>query len=130
VALLNRVRQPFNVNAMALAAAEAALRDGAHVVRTRRLVREGIAWLEGEFRRMGVAYVPAVANFILVEVGRGRAVFGALQREGVIVRPMDGYGLPDHVRVTVGTPAENRRCVRALAKVLAGRGAGGRRRAS
>lgn len=118
IELLNRVRQPFNVNAMALAAALAALDDEDYVERTRGLVREGLACLEGAFKRMGLTYVPSVANFILVDVGHGRDVFQALMREKVIVRAMDGYGLPEHVRVTVGTAQENEKLVRALEAVL------------
>lgn len=120
VGLLNRVRQPFNVNAMALAAAVAALKDDRHVERTRQMIRKGLAVFESELDRMGLPFVPAVANFILVEVGNGRDVFNRLLRHGVIVRPMDGYALPRHVRITIGTPAENRRCIRALSRVLFG----------
>jgi len=120
IGLLNRVRQPFNVNAMALAAAVAALDDDEHVRRTREMVRSGLAQLEEGFRRLGLAFVPAVVNFMLVKVGKGREVFEALQRRGVIVRPMDGYGLPEYVRVTVGTRAENEKCLRGLREVLAG----------
>jgi histidinol-phosphate aminotransferase len=119
IRLLDRVRQPFNVNAMALAAATAALDDDEHVGRTCRMVQDGIAFLQSEFDRMGLRYVPASANFILVEVGRGREVFEAMMREGVIARPMDGYGLPQHIRVTVGTQAENVRCLEALKLALA-----------
>lgn len=118
IALLNRVRQPFNVSAMAQLAAVAALGDTAHVAQTRRMVASGLAYLKRSFDEMERPYVPACANFILVDVGNGRAVFEALQRLGVIVRPMDGYGLPHHVRVTVGTDAENARLVRALHDVL------------
>ncbi|MCX7591868.1 MAG: histidinol-phosphate transaminase [Kiritimatiellae bacterium] len=118
VALLHKVRQPFNVNAMAQVAALAALADESHVRRTRNMVRRGVMRLQRAFEAMGLEYVPAVANFILVRVGNGREVFAALQREGVVVRPMDGYGLPEWVRVTVGTPRENARCVAALRKVL------------
>ncbi len=118
IALLNRVRQPFNVSAMALAAAQAALDDQAFVRRTRRMVLDGLAYFEEQLTRLGVPFVPSVVNFMLVEVGQGREVFQALQREKVIVRPMDGYGLPKHVRITVGRPEENERCLRALAKVL------------
>jgi len=125
VGLLNRVRQPFNVNAMAMAAAIAALGDDEHVEQTRQMVAEGLEYLQGEFSRMRLPYVPAVTNFILVEAGgrvngpdSGRAAFERLQSEGVIVRPMDGYGLPMHVRVTVGTRAENGRLVVALEKIL------------
>jgi len=124
IELLNKARQPFNVNAMALAAAIAALDDEAHVRRTREMLRKGLVFLEREFKGMGLRHVPAVANFMLVEVGKGREVFEALMREGVIVRPMDGYGLPRHVRVTVGTRAENAKCVEALRTVLAAKAGG------
>jgi histidinol-phosphate aminotransferase len=116
--LLDRARQPFNVNAMAQAAALAALEDDAHVARTRGMVRRGIRFLESEFDRMGLPFVPATANFILVEVGDGRQVFQRMQKLGVIVRPMDQYGLPAHVRITVGTRGENRQCVEALRAAL------------
>lgn len=118
---LDRVRQPFNINAMAQAAALAALDDEAHLVRTRRMVSRGLRQLERGFRRLSLEFVPSIANFILVRVGQGRELFVELQRRGVIVRPMDPYGLPDHVRVTVGTPAENRRLLEALEAALAAR---------
>jgi histidinol-phosphate aminotransferase len=121
IQLMHRVRQPFNVNAMALAAAEAALGDDAFVRRTRRLVAEGLEFFSTAFERLNLQYVPSAANFILVKVGRGREVFQGLEREGVIVRPMDPYGLPEHIRITIGTRAENRRCLRALERVLKAR---------
>jgi histidinol-phosphate aminotransferase len=117
-ALLHRVRQPFNVNSMAQVAAIAALGDDAFVAKTRRLVQSGLAYIEQACKKAGLETVPSVANFILIKTGRGREVFKALQAEKVIVRPMDGYGLPDHVRVTVGTRAENAQCMKALLKVL------------
>jgi len=116
---LNRVRQPFNVNSVAQAAALAALDDVEHVERTRRMVAAGLAQWERGCRRLGLETVPSVANFLLVKVGEGRAVFEALQRRRVIVRPMDGYGLPEYVRVTVGTRRENAFALRELASVLA-----------
>ena len=119
-ALLNRVRQPFNVNAMALAAAEAALDDEDHLAATRALVASELPFFETALREMDVEFVPSVANFFLARVGEGRACFEALQRRGVIVRPMDGYGLADYVRITIGTRAENERCVAALKQVLRG----------
>jgi histidinol-phosphate aminotransferase len=122
ISLLNRSRQPFNVNAMAQAAALAALEDDRHVAGSRRMVRDGHAFFAAELPRIGLAPVPSVTNFFLLEVGRGREVFEKLEREGVIVRPMDGYGLPGYVRITVGTQLENEHCMRALSKVLAGRG--------
>lgn len=118
VELLNKVRQPFNVNAMALAAAEAALDDENYVQRTRRMVANGLTQLEKGFAELGLDYVPSVVNFVLVKVGRGREICRALERQRVIVRPMDGYGLPDHVRVTVGLPRENAHFLRALKTVL------------
>ena len=121
IRLMHRVRQPFNVNAMALVAAEAALDDDVFVARTRRLVASGLAQFEKGCKALGLPYVPSTANFILIEVTQGRAIFQALQKEGVIVRPMDPYGLPDHVRITIGTAVENRRCLAALKKVLANR---------
>jgi histidinol-phosphate aminotransferase len=116
--LLHRVRQPFNVNAMAQAAALAALDDDAHVERTRAMVQEGLGYLTRELTGLGVECIPSVANFILVKVGRGRELFKALQKRKVIVRPMDPYGLPDYVRVTVGTRKENEFFVQALADAL------------
>ena len=118
IRLMNRVRQPFNVNAMALAAALAALEDEAHLVKTRRLVDSGLRVLSREFKRMGLEYVEGVANFLLVRVGNGREVFEGLKKNGVIVRPMDVYGLPEHIRVTVGKSAENRRFIACLKEVL------------
>jgi histidinol-phosphate aminotransferase len=118
IELLNRVRQPFNVNAMAQQAAVAALGDTAHVDSTRRMVREGLGYLQAELDKRQIPYVPSVANFMLVEVGNGRAVFDRLQRAGVIVRAMDGYGLPGYIRVTVGLREENEAFIRALEDVL------------
>jgi histidinol-phosphate aminotransferase len=118
ISLLHRVRQPFNVNAMAQAAAIAALDDESFVNKTRRLVQQGLSYFERECKRAGLETVPSVANFLLIKTGRGREVFKALQLEKVIVRPMDGYGLPDYVRVTIGTAAENALCLKALLKVL------------
>lgn len=123
IELLHRVRQPFNVNAMGQEAARAALDDDEFVERTRRMVKRGLAQLTRGFKAMGLDYVPSVANFILVKVGRGREVFEALQRRKVIVRPMDGYGLPEYLRVTVGRRKENEHFLRALKEVLAEGGA-------
>ncbi len=114
VALLQRVRQPFNANAVAQAGALAALGDAAHIRRTKTMTRRGLAYLEREFRRLGLEFVPSCANFILVRVGDGDRVFTELQRRGVIVRPMRGYRLPEWIRVTVGRPEENRRFIREL----------------
>jgi len=118
VELMNRVRQPFNVSSLAQTAALAALQDDAHVERTRQCNREGMRYLRAQCEQLGIAYVPSEANFLLLRVGNGLRVYEALLRQGVIVRPMGVYGFPEHVRVTVGTAAENERCVRALTQVL------------
>ena len=108
-ALLNRVRQPFNVNAIAQAAAVAALDDDEFAGRCARENRAGLVQLEAGCRKLGLETVPSVANFMLVKVGDGGRVFEALQRRGVIVRPVKSYGMPEWVRVTVGTREQNER---------------------
>ena len=118
IALLQKVRQPFNVNSIAQAGALAALADTAHIRRTKTMTRSGLAYLEREFRKLKLEYVPSCANFVLVNVGDGDKIFRALQRHGVIVRPMRGYKMPEWVRVTVGLPEENRRLSRALREEL------------
>jgi histidinol-phosphate aminotransferase len=115
---ISRLRQPFNVNSLAQAAALAALDDDRHVERSRRVALEGRAEFAQAFARMGVAYVPSQANFVLVEVGDGAAVTDAMLRRGVIVRPMSGYGMPSKIRITFGTAEQNRRCLDVLANVL------------
>jgi histidinol-phosphate aminotransferase len=116
--LLNRVRQPFNVNAIGQAAALGALADRDFARQCAQDNRAGLAQLEAGFRALGLEYVPSVANFILVKVGDGLKVFDALQRRGVIVRPVKSYGLPDWVRITVGTQAQNVRVLAELKHVL------------
>jgi len=118
VRLLNNVRQPFNVTALAQVAAVAALDDDAHVRDTLRVNAEGMAYMERELARMEVPFVRSHANFILADVGDGRAVFDKLLRHGVIVRPVGGYGLPRHIRISVGLEEENRKLIAALAQVL------------
>lgn len=127
-ALLNRVRQPFNVNAIAQAAALAALDDREFAARCGRENRAGLRQLEDGCRQLGLPTVPSVANFMLVEVGDGGRVFDALQHRGVIVRPVKSYGLPGWIRITVGSAEQNARVLEALAMALTARphGAGGR----
>jgi histidinol-phosphate aminotransferase len=115
---MGRVRQPFNVNALGLVGALAALDDSEHVTRTLAVNREGMAFLTEGFRRLGLAWVPSAANFLLVRVGPAARIYQALLRRGVIVRPMEVYGFPEHLRITVGLPPENRRCLEALAEAL------------
>jgi histidinol-phosphate aminotransferase len=116
--LLNRVRQPFNVNSLAQVAAVASLADTEYVRESHEINRAGLARLEAGLERLGVPFVPSVGNFVLIEVGDAGRVFEALLRQGVIVRPVGGYGLPRHLRVTVGLPAENERFLSALAGAL------------
>jgi histidinol-phosphate aminotransferase len=118
--LMNRVRQPFNVNSLALAAATAALGDAKFVAKSVKMNRSGMAALERSFKRLGLEYIPSCANFITFRVPRAAAVYDKLLRNGVIVRPVAGYGLPEHLRVTVGTPKENERFLGALAAALDG----------
>lgn len=117
-ALLNRVRQPFNVNAIAQAAALAALDDEEFARDCAEATRAGLKQLEQGCRSLGLRYVPSVANFMLMEVGDGSRVFESLQRRGVIVRPVKSYGLPGWIRVTVGTAEQNRRLLAALPEAL------------
>lgn len=116
--MMQRVRQPFNVNAAAQWAALAALEDFDHVKRSLEVNRQGIEYLQDEFTKLKLDFVPSQANFILVRVGKGQEVFNQLLSQGVIVRPMDGYQFPEHVRVTVGTMEENRKFIDALKKAL------------
>ncbi len=115
VGLLNRVRQPFNVSATAQEAAIGALGDDAFVERSRRVNRAGLRQLRKGLAALGIEVAPSVANFLLIKVGDGLAVFRRLQQAGVIVRPVGGYGLPEWVRVTVGTRAQNERLLALLA---------------
>jgi len=115
---LNRVRQPFNVNAMALAAAAAALDDEEHLAQTRMMGFQGLTFFAAALDAMGMEYVPSCANFILVKSGRGREVFNELQKRQVIVRPMDGYGLPEWIRITIGTREQNATVLSALREVV------------
>lgn len=118
--VLNRVRQPFNVNSLALAAACAALDDADYLAESRRINDAGMFQLEEGFRALGLTWIPSKGNFIAVDFGRDAApINAALLREGVILRPVGGYGMPTFLRVSIGLPAENARCLEALAKVLA-----------
>jgi len=118
--LINRVRLAFNPNTLGQSGAVAALDDAEHLRRTLDANRAGMAQLAAGFDRLGLPRIPSVCNFHTVDVGRpGRDVFQALLREGVIVRPVDNYGLSNHLRISVGTEAQNARLLAALARVLA-----------
>lgn len=117
---LNHVRQPFNANAMAQAAALAAIDDEDHIATTREMVFQGLELFAEKLPTIGngLEFVPSSANFILVKTGNGAEVFAELQKRKVIVRPMAGYGLPDWVRITIGTPEQNEQVLKALAEVV------------
>lgn len=117
--LLNRVRQPFNVNSMAQAAAIAALNDAPFLQQSYEINRQGLDLLQGAFAELGLDYVPSFGNFVLVRVGKAAAVYEKLLRAGVIVRPVGNYGLPEWLRVSIGLPAENEAFLKALRAALA-----------
>jgi histidinol-phosphate aminotransferase len=116
--LMNRVRQPFNVNNLALAGAIAALDDHLFVAESFALNRQGMEQLIAGFKRLGVEHIPSHGNFVTFAVGDGAKINDRLLRQGVIVRPIAGYGMPGHLRVTVGLESENARFLEALEKVL------------
>ena len=118
ISSLETVRQPFNINSIAQAGALAALADTGHAQKTRLNNFEGLRQLEQGFQKLGLEFVPSAGNFVLVRVHEGKRVFDELQRLGVIVRPMGGYDLSEWVRVSVGTPEQNKKCLNALQKIL------------
>jgi len=118
IGVMQRVRQPFNVNAAAQWAALAALDDQEHVRKSLAVNRQGMEFFNSEFEKLGLPYVPSQANFILVRVGNGNEVFQQLLAQGVIVRPVGAYEFPEYVRVTVGTMEENRRFIEALGRII------------
>ncbi len=119
--VLQKARQPFNVNAIAQAGAIAALDDSEHIERTKAVNREGLSYLQGCMAERGLEYVPSFANFVLVKVGNGDELFREMLQRGVILRAMSSYQLPDWVRISIGTMEQNRRCIVALDEVLAKR---------
>ena len=116
--ILQKTRQPFNVNGLALAGALAGLADEEHQRRTKAVTDEGRTFLQERFAGLGLEYVPSHANFVLVKVGDGKLIFEQLLKKGIIVRAMNSYQLPEWMRVSVGTMEENRRFVDALAEVM------------
>jgi histidinol-phosphate aminotransferase len=118
--VLNRVRPPFNVNSLALAAAAAALDDEEHLKKSVAMNASGLKQLYAGFEQMGLDYIPSAANFVSVDLGRtGAPVYEALLHEGIIVRPVANYEMPNHLRITVGTGEQNERVLAALKKGLA-----------
>jgi histidinol-phosphate aminotransferase len=118
ISALEKVRQPFNANLLAQTAALAALDDDEHVRRTRQNNFTGLEFFMQAFRQLKLEYVPSFANFILVRVGEGQKVFDAMQKLGVITRPMGGYQLPEWIRISIGTQRENERCLDALKQTI------------
>ena len=116
--MLHKARAPFNLHVLAQEAALAALEDQEHVRRTVENNAAGMRFYEQAFRDMGLEWIPSQGNFILVKVGQGKKVFNDMLAKGVIVRAQDGYGLPEWIRISIGTPAENARCVEVLKEVL------------
>ena len=121
ISALEKIRQPFNINSLIQAGAIAALDDEEHLTRTKQNNSEGLQYFSSQLRSLGIEFAPSAANFILARVGDGQKVFEAMQRQGVITRPMGGYKLPEWIRITVGTPSENRRCFAALEDALVSR---------
>ena len=118
IAVLEKVRQPFNINSIAQAGALAALEDAGHIENTRLNNATGLKFFSTAFRSLELEFLPSSANFLLVRVGDGQAIFEALQNQGVIVRPMAGYELPEWVRISIGTAEQNARCLDALRSSL------------
>ncbi len=115
----NRIRPPFNVNAIAQAAAVAALTDTDHIKRSRDANSQGKTYLYKALEEIGVSYSPTQGNFITIDLKRdARSIHASLLRQGVIVRPIKGYGLPNHLRITIGAEAQNRRFIEALKKAM------------
>jgi len=119
--VLNRVRQPFNVSLLAMEAAVAALNDTEHVERTRELNSAGLAQVRAGLADLGLSALPSMGNFLCIDMCRpAHAVYDGLLRLGVITRPVAGYGMPQHLRVSIGTAAENARFLSALKMVMDG----------
>lgn len=117
--VLNRVRQPFNVDSFALAAATSVLDDTDYLQRSRQVNSDGMRQLVAGFKKLGLDYIPSAGNFIVVHVGRDAGpVYQALLKEGVIVRPVANYGMPQSLRISIGLPQENQRFLDALERVL------------
>ncbi len=121
--VLNRIRQPFNANSLALAAAQASLNDEQFIKDTVALNNLGMKQMTDAFKRLGLSYIPSVGNFVAVDVkSNGSEVYEALLHDGVIVRPVGPYQMPHHLRVSIGTEAQNQKFIQALEKVLTAKG--------
>ncbi|MBA3961030.1 MAG: histidinol-phosphate transaminase [Chthoniobacterales bacterium] len=119
IRVLQKTREPFNINGLVQAGALASLADEKHQAATKRTTDEGRKYLESELAAMKLPFVPSVANFVLVRVGDGHAVFRAMLQKGVIVRALKGYKLPEWIRISIGTMEQNRQCIASLREVVA-----------
>ncbi len=118
--ILNRVRQPFNNNTLALVAAEAALTDDEHLQQTIAVNAQGMQQLTDGFKNLGLEWIPSAGNFVSVDLKQaGQPIYEALLRKGVIVRPVGNYELPNHLRISIGTKEENQIFLQALTDILA-----------
>jgi histidinol-phosphate aminotransferase len=120
VQALHKTRQPFNVNSIAQVGALAALEDDEHLRETKRVIDEGRAYMHEQLSKMKILFVSGTANFVMVNVGDGHAIFEKLLKQGIIVRPLKGYNLPEWIRISVGTMEENKKLVAALKEVMRG----------
>ena len=118
IQVLQKTRQPFNVNGIAQSGALAAIADDEHLRKSKRVVDSGRAYLEKEFRAMKLKYIPSAGNFVIVNVGDGPTVFKKMLARKIIVRPLRGYNLPEWIRITVGTMEQNEKCIAVLKEVL------------
>ncbi|MCG2712864.1 MAG: histidinol-phosphate transaminase [Candidatus Omnitrophica bacterium] len=119
IGYLNQVREPFNVNMLAQIAAAAALEDKNHVIRSKKLIKEGKKFLCSEFKKMKLFFVPSVTNFVLLNAGeKSVQIYDNLMRKGIIVREMSAWGLKNFIRVTIGTDNENRLLIKYLKKFI------------
>jgi histidinol-phosphate aminotransferase len=118
IEILQKTKEPFNVNSIAQAGALAALADVEHQRRTKQIVDEGRSYLANELNRAGIEFVPGVANFIMVNVGAGPRMFQQMLTRKIIVRPLVGYGLREWIRISVGTMEQNQQCISALSEIL------------
>lgn len=115
---LNKVREPFNSNQLAQVGAMAALDDTEFLDYARNVNLSGLEYLQKEFDKMGLEYIPSVANFILVKVGNGIEVFQSMEKKGIIIRPVNNYNLPEWIRITVGTEEQNIKVIKGLKEIL------------
>jgi histidinol-phosphate aminotransferase len=121
IEVLQKAREPFNVNSVAQAGALAALNDEEHQRRTKQITDQGRAYLTNEFAELGLPFMPSVANFVTVKVGDGPGIFEQMLKRKIIVRPLAGYGLIEWVRISIGTMEQNQKCISVLREILSNR---------